>query len=294
VSDETFYEKVLLAWLLATRKSQRKSDAVKTLTSMFGGGRDATRKNVETAILGLRNKRHLVPGKSLALSEQGRQAALQFLTLPALPAKPSWKWIKQAIVLLAFGLEVTPARVTNAGQTGWMAAQLLARAHDIPLRVDLKLKEVVGKLQERALAKLCMESLKAPATQGPKGIPFLQPTPVDLATFAQHVNEAALMSSTGRWLDNNVFISHVYEELKRRRQVDDKPPEEFKRRLVEAHHARLVRLNRADLVDALPQEDVCSSQTDDGGNTFHFVRIDYLEREAHQGHQHRQGRQRSQ
>jgi hypothetical protein len=91
----------------------------------------------------------------------------------------------------------------------------------------------------------------------------------DLASFAAAVNGAAASSPTGWFGDDKVFISHVH-----RRLADGTPIGDFKRRLVEANTAGLVKLARADLVAAMDPADVQESETRYLTAEFHFVRVE--------------------
>ena len=96
-----------------------------------------------------------------------------------------------------------------------------------------------------------------------------QERPDDLASFAGAVNAAAASSPTGWFGDDKVFISHVHRGL-----GGDVPIDEFKRQLVEANTAGLVKLARADLVAAMDPADVRESEVRYLTAEFHFVRVE--------------------
>jgi hypothetical protein len=98
--------------------------------------------------------------------------------------------------------------------------------------------------------------------------------PFDLAAFAATALAAARNSPTGRFGDNKVFISHVWRQLEGEPHLPIRSLAEFKQRLVEANHAGLLRLSRADLVQAMGPEDVQASQTDYLSAQFHFVLLE--------------------
>lgn len=93
----------------------------------------------------------------------------------------------------------------------------------------------------------------------------------ELEGFAKRVIAAARASKTGRYGHNKVFISHVWRGLEGEGESD---PQAFKERLVAAHREGLLDLSRADLVEAMPAEDVAASEVSYYGATFHFVRMD--------------------
>jgi hypothetical protein len=96
--------------------------------------------------------------------------------------------------------------------------------------------------------------------------------PEDDRAFAVCVLTAARTSKTGRFGDSKVFISHVFRRLADEGVVAD-DPDAFKARLVSAHLRGLLSLSRADLVEAMAPEDVRASEAQEGGSTFHFVRV---------------------
>jgi hypothetical protein len=94
---------------------------------------------------------------------------------------------------------------------------------------------------------------------------------MELATFAERVQAAARRCSSGRFGENKVFIAHVWHEMQD--ELGGMHIESFKRRLTEANNARLLRLSRADLVEAMEPRDVVESQTEYMNAQFHFIRI---------------------
>jgi hypothetical protein len=93
----------------------------------------------------------------------------------------------------------------------------------------------------------------------------------DLHAFATRVLAAAQSSTTGRFGEDRVFISHVWRALQEQAQGLDERT--FKSRLVEANRARLLSLSRADLVEAMNPADVAMSETRYLGATFHFIAL---------------------
>jgi hypothetical protein len=97
--------------------------------------------------------------------------------------------------------------------------------------------------------------------------------PFDLAAFAATVLAAARACATGRFGENKVFVWHVWRQLAGEPQFPIRSLDDFKRRLGEANNAGLLRLSRADLVQAMAPEDVERSETKWLDAVFHFVLI---------------------
>ena len=98
--------------------------------------------------------------------------------------------------------------------------------------------------------------------------------PEDLAAFAEAVRAAAQHCMTGRFGDNKVFISHVWNALLAAERATPNEERAFKERLVRANTAGRLRLSRADLAGAHVASDVRASETPYLGEVFHFVRLD--------------------
>ncbi len=96
---------------------------------------------------------------------------------------------------------------------------------------------------------------------------------LDTRRFAESALSSARRSSTGRFGDSLVFISHAYRQF-----LVDNPDErtsigDFKERLVEANREGLLSLSRADMAPAMDATDVQASETRYLTATFHFIRI---------------------
>ncbi|MGC8642529.1 MAG: hypothetical protein ACP5XB_21955, partial [Isosphaeraceae bacterium] len=109
-----------------------------------------------------------------------------------------------------------------------------------------------------------------PLTAGPAE----SPPPLDLPNFARRVMEAARATTTGRYGDNKVFISHVWRTLQDHPDFRGMDQSAFKQHLAEANNARLLDLARADLVQAMNPEDVRLSEVSYLNATFHFIRVE--------------------
>jgi hypothetical protein len=97
---------------------------------------------------------------------------------------------------------------------------------------------------------------------------------LDPATFAATVQAAARTATSGRWGDNKVFINHVWRQLQQEPNFPQLSLNDFKDRLVEANQRGLLRLERADLVEAMNTDDVYESETRFLTATYHFILIE--------------------
>jgi len=89
--------------------------------------------------------------------------------------------------------------------------------------------------------------------------------------FADDVRSAARSTTHGAFGQRKVFISAVWDELRRSGRWSSLPIAEFKRRLLETHRAGTIELARADLVAAMDPHLVASSETLADGASFHFI-----------------------
>lgn len=118
-----------------------------------------------------------------------------------------------------------------------------------------------------------------PAPVARRAPPLSSLSPQD---FSGRVVEAALSfarealehtgpgDAPGMFGSDRVFIRHLWE-----RMGDGISLEDFKARLLEANRSRLLSLARADLVEAMRQEDVRPSEIANGPARFHFVAIPF-------------------
>jgi hypothetical protein len=123
------------------------------------------------------------------------------------------------------------------------------------------------------LYKAVLRRWVAPDAPPPAAAPSGPTEAFNLAGFAEAVREAARTTATGRFGANKVFISHVWHTLQQSAALRGMDEGEFKRRLAEANGAGLLRLSRADLVEAMNPDDVRQSETRHLNATFHFVQL---------------------
>jgi hypothetical protein len=90
-------------------------------------------------------------------------------------------------------------------------------------------------------------------------------------TFAADVQSIARTTRVGLLGDRKVFISSIWDELRRQPTWSALTLDEFKARLVRAHRDGDLELARADLVGALDPRLVSASETTADGTSFHFI-----------------------
>jgi hypothetical protein len=91
------------------------------------------------------------------------------------------------------------------------------------------------------------------------------------ASFAGDVRRAAGATSEGWFGDRKVFVSAVWNQLRRDPRWAELALPEFKARLVAAHKAGELELARADLVAAMDPALVAASEIAADGASFHFL-----------------------
>jgi len=90
-------------------------------------------------------------------------------------------------------------------------------------------------------------------------------------SFLADVQRAAGSTATGRFGDRKVFVSAVWDELRRDPWWAAVTLDELKARLVAAHRAGELALARADLVAAMDPALVAASEITTDGASFHFI-----------------------
>lgn len=294
---------VILAWLLVHADGGTQNEVDKALHAIVQQRWTAAerRRALEAEVTALREAGSVkrVRKAAYALTEAGRRAALSALGAASIPAKATWRSIKgRALFARALDIPAGAAAIDPDAR----AAAVLARHHGIEAGSPPSLKRVVQALVRRALGVEASEPFNVDALtgvvlsrwiQGVAVVPPARPAaeqgsaappnapappaprhelPEDNKAFAGRVLAAARASTTGRFGDNKVFISHVLRQLGAEGfAIDD--AEAIKARLVAAHQGGLLSLSRADLVEAMAAEDVDASETRYRRATFHFVRI---------------------
>ncbi|AUX45899.1 uncharacterized protein SOCE26_073990 [Sorangium cellulosum] len=284
--------------LLCKHDGYSARDIAKTLKAVLKDrGSDAEQQRLVEAELTTLTRAGLIKGvrkSSFMNTPSGWRAALGAIARKDLPPKPVWKDLKEQLdncvnarivktLTGAFRLAVAPEptlqqvidallwHVIKVETSEPFTAEavtrvLLNRLAGTPtlLPVDQALDELV--------AKASAPPLNAPSVPSGAPVPAGAALPADDTAFAARVLAAARSSKTGRFGDDKVFISHVFQRLADQGDaVGD--PDAFKARLVSAHRRGLLSLNRADLVEAMDPADVDASETRYLSATFHFVRI---------------------
>jgi hypothetical protein len=174
-----------------------------------------------------------------------------------------------------------------------------ARCSDIPAAILSRLPEIGERLSMKSLKSQLPRRL-ADASKGgadalrqavlrrwldaphsavreptrPNQLPPTESPDFDLPAFAATVRAAARDCPTGRFGDNKVFISYVWRHLRAEPGFPAMDLPAFKQRLTEANHTGLLRLERADLVQAMDPADVRESETPYLNAVFHFILVE--------------------
>ena len=90
-------------------------------------------------------------------------------------------------------------------------------------------------------------------------------------SFPDDVRHAARSARDGEFGERKVFISAVWDELRRAGRWSTLSLADFKRRILEAQRAGRLELARADLVAAMDPRRVADSETLADGASFHFI-----------------------
>jgi hypothetical protein len=160
-------ERVVLAWLVVPRKKPSPAALARGLEALAGGDPSLSKKLAAAAISRLRARGLMEPGSRLALSERGRKVAIDALGISALPRNADFRWAKKLLLVRSLGLGVTPPRITGAGTSEWICAQILADHHQLSMGNDPTLAEVAQALTRRALGLDETPSLTANAAFAP-------------------------------------------------------------------------------------------------------------------------------
>lgn len=165
----------------------------------------------------------------------------------------------------------------------WERLGLQGRAKRLPAEVrglflQRELSTAASKY-ERLLRQLAARELNVPRTDARAlrdGIVRMWLTGRDIgrrapARFADEVIAVVRNAREGLFGDRKVFISEVWEQLRRTTAWAGITLDDFKTQLLAAHRSGDVVLARADLVAAMNPTLVAASETTANGASFHFV-----------------------
>ncbi|HSP81900.1 MAG TPA: hypothetical protein VLQ93_25490 [Myxococcaceae bacterium] len=208
-------------------------------------------------------------------SAEGMRAVLvqKHLGMEA-PGSRSLAQVRDALCWKQLGVETDKPFTLAAVQ-----AVLLSRVLQAPREVtapqalqQLAARSVGAKRSDADSLRLAaLRSWLVPAAPTSPSSFEASPAEEDLRDFASRVLQAAKGSTSGRFGEGKVFISHVWRALKD--QVQGLDEQAFKDRLVEANQKRLLSLSRADMVEAMDPTDVSASEIHSATSTFHFIAL---------------------
>jgi hypothetical protein len=296
-------EILLLVRLLPCRTAPSLAQLAKDISPLY---RDPPGTAALTDALGRLRERGELSADGKQLSSAGRQRALQWLGLEDWPERWTWRTLKDKVLpAKALGLPLDQAEKLLKNPSR-LAALLLRRELALPPREGESVQSVLEALVCRELGYPELHTLEelmaavlsrkigaSPPLQpdevqlqvprvllgahgrdlrqlATSGWADKQPRPVELATFARQVAEEARRCQTGRFGDK-IFVGHLWARLQPSTGLD---LDTFKRRLVDANRAGLLKLGRADLVQRMDPEEVRRSETNAMGGVFHFVLVE--------------------
>ena len=104
--------------------------------------------------------------------------------------------------------------------------------------------------------------------------PAAPPPAAPATSFAEDALRAARAVTEGWFGDRKVFVSAVWDQLRRDPRWSGLAPADFKARLLAAHRAGELALARADLVAAMDPALVAASEIAADGARFHFLVVE--------------------
>lgn len=253
---------------LLTAKGQRLTDAGRTRALAFVGASELPPRATWESV----KAKFLVP-KALGVPEAAGMsadalAALLVVRKFGLPSdtRLTLKAVVDTLAFQALGLppreNATPADFRAALVAKQIGASALTgkQLKDDAVRLVLGTKSRgVGALRANALAGLGDTAGRS------------ADEPFDLEAFAETVKSVARTCPTGRFGDNKVFLSHVWDQLRDEPRFAPLGLDGFKQKLVEANRAALLTLSRADLAQIQDPDDLERSETKFLNAEYHFI-----------------------
>jgi hypothetical protein len=180
------------------------------------------------------------------VSRPGQSVIAELKSFPAL---------RNALALEAVGLEYRP-RITPAAALNRIAAKASGAARsDAPA------------IRTAVVRNWLVRPARPTSTQ-PEADPSAS---FSLEEFVHDVRSAMTHATAGRWDGAKDFVNQVWRQLVAEGNGGELDLDSFKAHLLEANRRGLLRLSRADLVSAMPPEDVRESEIPSFGDVFHFV-----------------------
>jgi len=186
--------------------------------------------------------RFLIPR---CVSRPGQSIIAELKSFPAL---------RNALALEAVGLEYRP-RTTVAAALNRIAAKASGAARSDASAI------------RTAVVRRWLQPPAQPTSQPEAQLS----APFSLEQFVHDVRSAATHATAGRWDGAKVFVNQVWRQLLAEGNGGGLDLDSFKAHLLEANRRGLLRLSRADLVSAMPPEDVRESEIPSFGDVFHFI-----------------------
>jgi hypothetical protein len=187
--------------------------------------------------------RFLVPR---CVSRPGQSVIAEFKSFPAL---------RNALALEAVGLEYRP-RISATAALNRIAAKASGAARSDALAI------------RTAVVRGWLLPPARPTSTLPEPD---RSAPFDLEEFVRDVRSALTHVTAGRWDGAKIFVNHAWRQLLAEGNAGGLDLDSFKAHLLEANRRGLLRLSRADLVSAMPPEDVRESEIPSFGDVFHFI-----------------------
>jgi hypothetical protein len=186
---------------------------------------------------------------------------------------PSLGALCDALAWRELGLPGTPKRCPPEIRALFVQRQLHSDAGPPERLVRVLAAREVGapRPELRALRDALVRSWLAGRTLGEPARAEAAAAPTGAHGFAADVLRAAGETADGWFGDRKVFVSAVWDQLRRARGWSAVTLDEFKRRLIAAHRAGELVLARADLVAAMDPATVAASEIATDGASFHFI-----------------------
>jgi RNA polymerase sigma factor (sigma-70 family) len=201
---------------------------------------------------------------NLAAEEENLLAEMQSVEEAAPETAPETAAPEPVEELPADLMAMTPDEVESIWRAEVPQAGKIAPAKSQMVRAIVRQRETVAS----APAEPAGEGAAAPEVP-------VAAAATDLPTFATTINDIAQSAKEGRFGENKVFISQLWNEFQQRPEGKGVTREQFDKMLVDANREDLLTLSRADLVSGMDAGTVAASEVVGPGDaTHHFVRTD--------------------